>query len=295
MNHESYENDDNIENIPPLLVDGQASKDTIYKEADTFELQPAKKNHLKCQETTLNLDTLVCPESRFVFSTKENLRIHIENVHSMSELFVNPKHKEAKDQSGYAASRRETLNTHGETVHKMGERKFKCDMCPYKSTILADLKIHIKGVHECEECGYAASPKETLNTHKATVHKMGEKKFKCEKCPFKSFHRPNLNKHINTVHDKMRDHVCDDCGYSTSQKGTLNRNRATVHKTGEKKFKCEKCPFKSFRRPNLKMHIKQVHEKIRDYVCDDCGYSSSQKATLVRHTATVQKMGEKNI
>ena len=48
---------------------------------------------------------------------------------------------------------RETLNTHGETVHKMGERKFKCDMCPYKSTILADLKIHIKGVHECEECG----------------------------------------------------------------------------------------------------------------------------------------------
>ena len=83
--------------------------------------------------------------------------------------------------------------------------------------------------HVCDECGYEASEKRTLISHRASVHKIGDHKFKCVKCPYKSNHSANLKKHILGVHDKIRNHVCKVCGFATSWKGTLNRHRATVH------------------------------------------------------------------
>ena len=61
--------------------------------------------------------------------------------------------------------------------------------------------------------------------------------------------------------DLCRDHFCEKCGYSASEKGHLKKHMANVHKIGEE-FKCEQCQHISFGKHNLQRHIKKVHERL---------------------------------
>ena len=307
---------------------------------------PNKEGNYK----TIHSEDVICPECNFEFSTNENLRIHLKNVHSQLEqrkvtrqdlskekntqagretdlnldarLSVDPKlqnessiegeekthkttlvekmkqHKHSMhdmiknfkcDLCPYETARGTSLRYHNYSIHKIGDAKFKCELCPYTSVARGVLKKHIKRVHAgikihvCEDCGFATSTKTQLNSHRDSVHKMGDKKYSCELCPFKSNEKTNLRTHIKGVHDKIRDHVCEDCGFATVTKGHLNRHRDSVHKMGEKKHSCELCTFKTYEKRTLKSHIKRIHEKIRDHVCGECGYASSHKNDLKMH------------
>ena len=93
---------------------------------------------------------------------------------------------------------------------------------------------------------------------KSINHKKGEKK-KCKMCPYVTAIPSHLKRHIKGMHETIRDHVCEDCGYATSQKCNLNYHRISVHKMGENKFKCELCPYKTYFKHTLKRHVKNVH------------------------------------
>ena len=41
-----------------------------------------------------------------------------------------------------------------------------------------------------------------------------------------------------------------------------------------------KCEYATSGKGGLKRHIKAVHDKIKDDVCDECGYVTSEKAVL---------------
>ena len=83
-----------------------------------------------------------------------------------------------------------------------------------------------------------------------------------------------LKRHINTVHDKLRNHVCDECEFAASQKSNLRRHKEEVHSVGDKKFKCAQCPYQTTLRGSLQVHIEGMHDNIRKYVCEDCGYAA---------------------
>ena len=52
----------------------------------------------------------------------------------------------------------------------------------------------------------------------------------------------------------------------------------------EKKYlQCEKCPYTSNHRGNLKRHMKSVHEKLRTHHCQECSYSASLRRDLETH------------
>ena len=55
------------------------------------------------------------------------------------------------------------------------------------------------------------------------------KKFSCDKCPYESFDLGNLKKHKMFVHDKIRDHVCEECGKQFSLRQTLKNHVMGVH------------------------------------------------------------------
>ena len=79
---------------------------------------------------------------------------------------------------------------------------------------------------------------------------------------------------------------------SKKRKTDWKRHRKYVHTIGEKKFKCEKCPYSTAERAMLtphwlRCHIKEVHKKIRDTVCGECGYAASEKSKLKQHTEEV--------
>ena len=64
--------------------------------------------------------------------------------------------------------------------------------------------------------------------------------------------------HIKHMHDKLKDHVCEECGYAASEKGDLKKHRDAVHNTGEK-FKRGLCPYESSWKRHVAKHMRDKH------------------------------------
>ena len=162
-----------------------------------------------------------------------------------------------------------------------------CKQCPYTTAMNYKLKHHVERVHDkirnqvCEDCGYASYYKTALKLHMASEHGKGEiQMFSCDQCSFTAPTENRLRVHVKERHDKIKDQVCKMCGFAFSRKKDLHRHMVCVHKVGEKKFKCELCPIKFVEAHRLREHVRGVHEKIKDYVCEDCGYAAWQKNSL---------------
>ena len=92
-------------------------------------------------------------------------------------------------------------NVDGPEKNQSGKKRLQCDSCPYTTTHLGHMKMHIHAVHKkirnhvCKECGYSASRKSSLNSH------------------------------IRGVHEKIRNYVCGVCGYAFSQTSNLQNHK----------------------------------------------------------------------
>ena len=222
---------------------------------------------LKCSNKNENDDDNVCPECNFAFSTRENLAIHLKNLHPQLELMDN-------------------------CIKPEENSKFKCKQCPYISARPDCIKNHTKAEHDkiknhvCGECGYVASQKIHLKRHIEGVHE--NIKHVCEKCGYAASQKGNLKTHIKAVHEKTRNHVCGECGYATSDKRSLKRHVDVVHKN-IRNHVCEECGYATSTKGNLKTHINAVHENIRNHVCRECGYAAKVKGKLKIHIEAVHE------
>ena len=122
--------------------------------------------------------------------------------------------------------------------------------------------------------------------------------FKCEYCPFSTNIKSSVNRHINRVHKKnntIKNHVCPECGFSTSTNTNLKVHLLTIHRIGDKKYECQQCPYVAAYESRMKRHVKEMHDKNENLVCDVCGkaYSGRQRqSNLKRHRELVHKMWE---
>merc|ERR1712122_139847 len=96
---------------------------------------------------------------------------------------------------------------------------------------------------------------------------------------------------MNNVHNKIKNHACTECGYTAAQKGSLKKHMDAVHKMGDKKYKCDICPYASVFARNVKIHSK-VHDK-PELKCKLCGFGTYKKKQLQLHRAGCQKVGGK--
>lgn len=65
--------------------------------------------------------------------------------------------------------------------------------------------------------------------------------------------------------------------------------KSTQENDGET-FECDGCEFSSKWKKAVVRHIKTVHYKIKNYECERCGKSFSQKSNLEAHIASCQKL-----
>lgn len=123
------------------------------------------------------------------------------------------------------------------TSHKMATeskrmRKFKCELCEYETSLLANLKTHVRMVHS------------------------KIKSFKCNFCEYAATLASTVKQHIKAVHEKIKDETCEVCGKSFSYIAHLRTHVLSVH--GVKKFKCKICPFATSNSVNLNRHIDRI-------------------------------------
>ena len=204
----------------------------------------------------------------------------------------------------------------------MGEEQkgFKCVECASVFPQSLDVRRHIRAVHMkikdhvCHKCGFTTEFMQTLMRHKKTVHK----EYSCNMCDSKHVDRRLLMVHMRKVH-------CDDAPVNETQflteevnieKGTMKMIRCEttdsvksetqclpiktekvntekggtrydgntiVARSENKKYQCEECPYSSSQRADFQRHVNAVHKNMKDYVCKVCGYATNHKHSLTKH------------
>jgi len=91
---------------------------------------------------------------------------------------------------------------------------------------------------------------------------------------------------LKTCRDCRSRFKCRDCEFKTNRKNNLQIHIKQVH-LKIKDYECPDCDLKFAVKNNLNNHIKQVHLKIKDYECNNCDYTCSRKEHLQKHIKQV--------
>ena len=106
--------------------------------------------------------------------------------------------------------------------------------------------------------------------HQAKIH---GNVMKCKYCEAEFSRYQKFQDHSRTHREGPISYVCDICGKVLSGPGALKFHKKHLHSENlEKRFKCDKCDYKTANKNSLK-----IHQRIHDgtfHICDICGESS---------------------
>jgi len=174
-------------------------------------------------------------------------------------------------------------------MHKLTHTRTKqvCEIC---SSEVIKLKQHMELVHDqapklpcdVEGCTTTFFNKHGKNLHIKHVHQ--GIKYKCDQCDKEVV---NLRMHKRIVHEKVRKHVCPECGKTFQMTAHLRLHIARVHL----KLR-EKCPECGKQVQDLYAHNLYVHKKERNFPCDQCDARLYTSFALKSHIESVH-LGER--
>ena len=116
----------------------------------------------------------------------------------------------------------------------------------------------------------------------------------CPECPYTS-NNSKKNPYYGTRN--LKKHECPKCELKMTTAMKVRQHIKTVHDK-IKDCICEHCGAAFSARSNLQEHVKVVHYNIREYRCDECGFEVTTRTYLrkhlivMNHTSTLQN--EKN-
>jgi uncharacterized Zn-finger protein len=115
--------------------------------------------------------------------------------------------------------------------------------------------------------------------------------FRCDECdmnfPFKSY----LTDHYRSeAHSDERPFACDavNCNERFAYKRGLDSHKRTH--SNIRKFKCNKCNFRTHQSCNLKSHMR-IHSGAKPFACEFCDFRSAQKQNVTAHMRTRHGFG----
>ena len=217
----------------------------------------------------------ICSER---FTTYENLRLHIREIHMTANVYK----CHICDKQ---ISNKNNLKAHIE-LHK-GEKPYICNTCgkgyTTKSVLRVHSRIHTKDYpYTCDTCGKQFNWNTSYVLHKR-MH-TGNREYTCSHCGKHYISNGVLQSHIKFTHtmDQDKPLTCKTCGKRFVWQYVLSRHEK--RHTGLKPYKCDICGRKISTKDNLKRHLvthEGDHEK--PFVCGTCGERFLKKGGLTRH------------
>lgn len=194
------------------------------------------------------------------FTTANGLRLHVEHCHAETVEM----HKCPEQGCDRSFARIRLLNWHLKKVHKIVK------------------ELNEPKCYPCAECEKIFRCPMALKKH-MYKHDGKELPFPCNICGKRFVINSALKDHLMR-HAGIKNYVCPYCGVGKTTRQEWNTH-ITVH-TQERKFKCHLCPHASHNKQNLRMHIKIVHDKIKDYACQYCGKTFGKSNACKMHEMT---------
>ena len=240
------------------------------------------------EERTTNADHN-CQDCNDVFFRKEDLIIHMKNVHeslepgeartmedeNQSNLLCEVKEEEIQDPQTSQGQKLQNDNEDQEVNHAWKENRSLTSQeegLKEDNSGIDDFKPELDEYQGETAVGSSREQAEHIlkgktgglwTANRLIGHKSEEaEKIKCQLCQYETSKKGNLRIHMIGRHENKKDHICGECSYATSRKCSLKR------------------------------HIMEVHRKIKNHVCGECGYACNSKGALHAHRASVHKIGE---
>ena len=156
------------------------------------------------------------------------------------------------------------------------------------------MNVMAERTHSCHfiGCSKTFKRKDHLRTHIERAHTV-EKKYTCEKCLSKFATKDDLRHHLKS-HSEVRNYGCDKCEAKFKTKKDLGRH-LIIHTLDRPHIcpwkDCDKC-YKQI--GHLTNHVKRVHDKQRDFKCENCPLSFSTNSELNGHSKKVHGVTRSN-
>uniref|UniRef100_A0A336K7T8 CSON002996 protein n=1 Tax=Culicoides sonorensis TaxID=179676 RepID=A0A336K7T8_CULSO len=189
-------------------------------------------------------------------------------------------------------------------VHKCTKKKCKLKF-PTEDQRDKHTKCHTPDGSEylfkCTECpqNFESNFKKWIECcmHLWKSHECDVGLLKCPLCDYRSQISVKVYRHLQT-HKEMKGYECTKCEKKKvfAQEAQLKRHME-IHEAADddnanKKARwysqktCEICQHVFANSKTLSKHIKQVHNKIKPFICNVCGYKAARKATSIIHART---------
>jgi KRAB domain-containing zinc finger protein len=249
-----------------------------------------KSDHVKEKGESNKISKFTCSVCSEVFNLASSLKIHLLkhpelSVKTGNKVKLRPFHCDQCDKSFVKPCH---LRDH-QIVHSE-ERYFICDKCgksyKEKGELTRHKQIHEDVIVDCEFCELKFVGQYLYSRHLRRKH---QSTYTCNDCGKTYGYKYTFDMHMRT-HSGERPYVCELCGASYPIQGSLTHHlkasHSNWHKERKKEKQCDQCQRFFYTTHSLNLHIKTVHENVKDYHCAECGNSYKGSTQLKRHMET---------
>ncbi|CAH0756772.1 unnamed protein product [Diatraea saccharalis] len=167
---------------------------------------------------------------------------------------------------------------------------FRCAVCAEQFQYFIKLNQHMNehyGNYVCESCGKSFLSQDRLRCH-ALVHGA---RFRCNICSETFDSLTQRNNHESKVHNKVKELKCFFCPETFSNYNVRKRHHNSIHNLQTPEFKCPDCGKSFHIMSKMKVHLKEVHIKEKNFSCTVCEQKFFSKTHVQKHM--IKHFGER--
>jgi general transcription factor IIIA len=223
------------------------------------------------------------------YSRKDNLQRH-EKTHNNERNY--PCNRPG---CNYAAFNQQTLAKHLAAHDSLGLNPYPCREpgCKLKFRKARRLREHMCEAHggplpyPCPQpgCDSGFTTRAAFRRHTASEHEPPKYMCGADGCGLRFRQYREFQKHVREQHRAK--FICPQCSKHFSEQRYLDAHAAT-HDPNRQIYDCQfpNC-LRSFKTERgRKQHVRNVHDRVRNFVCNECGAEFSAKVSLKSHMQT---------